>query len=321
MRVLYFPEDFSSTEKDTSDITDRGCAIALGFFDGVHLAHRELIGTAISKAQKKDLIPAVFTFPTESEGVKSSSKRIYSTEQKLSIFKNLGVELCFVVRFSAVASLTPDEFIENILISCFGAKEIVCGYNFRFGRGASADSEYLRKRLQALGVRCTVINEYRYHGEPLSSSYIRELLSKGAIQEANEALGAPYFLEGEVSRGDGRGAGLGIPTANLSIKAGGEALRLGVYASAALVDGVLYPAVTNIGLCPTFEERENHSETYLIDKNLELYGKKIKVYLLDFLRDERKFHSKDELIMQINIDKNRASEIYTELKWQELGQN
>ena len=320
MITLYYPEDFSA-EKARTAIGSRGCAIALGFFDGVHLAHRELISRAQALARERNLLSAVFTFPSENEGIKSGAKRIYSTEQKLSILEELGVDICFVVRFSAVASLSPEEFITDILIGAFGAEEVVCGYNFRFGRGASGDADYLCRGLGERGVGCTVIEDFKLNGVSLSSTYIRELLSAGDTESAARALGLPYFIEGEVTHGDGRGRGLGIPTANLPLSFGGEALRRGVYAAAVSIDGALYPALTNVGECPTFTAREPHSETYLLDYEGNLYGKRIRVYLLGFLRDERLFDSKEELIMQINVDKKHASELFTEAKWQELGLN
>jgi riboflavin kinase/FMN adenylyltransferase len=131
----------------------------------------------------------------------------------------------------------------------------------------------------------------------------------------------PYFIEGEVSRGDGRGASLGIPTANLPLSPEAELLKRGVYAAAVYIDGIRYPAITNIGACPTFGARELHSETQIFGEVGDIYGKKIRVYLLDFIREEKLFDSKDELIMQINVDKKYANAVYMETKWQEIGLN
>ena len=313
---LNYPEDFAHDRH----IKDR-CVLALGFFDGVHMAHRKLIERAISIAEEKGLTPAVFTFPSENERVKSSAKRIYSTEQKLSILESLGVKLCYVVDFGSVASLTPDGFIEKILIEKFGAEAVVCGYNFRFGKGASADAAYLKNALSALGRECEIIEEYTLDGNPLSSTYIRDLLSSADMRGAARALGMPYFIEGEVTRGDGRGRSLGIPTANLTLPNGRELLKRGVYASCVYLDGVRYPSITNVGACPTFGERETHSETLILQQVGNIYGKKIRVYLLDFIREEKLFDSKDELIMQINVDINHANAVYTETIWQEIGLN
>ena len=320
MLVLYYPDDFAKEKNGNSEKREK-CALALGFFDGVHMAHRELIKKAVSLSCEKGLTPAVFTFPAEDEGIKSSAKKIYSTSQKLSILESLGIKLCYVVDFSSVASLSPDEFIENILIGKFGAETVVCGYNFRFGKGASADALYLKNALSALGKDCRIINEYSLDGRTLSSSYVRELLALADMKGAARALGMPYFIEGEVSRGDGRGASLGIPTANLSLSPGAALLKRGVYAAAVYIDGTRYPAITNIGACPTFGARELHSETQIFGEVGDIYGKKIRVYLLDFIREEKLFDSKDKLIMQINVDKKYANAVYMETKWQEIGLN
>ena len=151
MKKLFYPEDFEKTGSLGNKEAEK-CVLALGFFDGVHMAHRMLIENAVSIAEETGLTPAVFTFPAESGGVKASAKRIYSTEQKLSILESLGVKLCYVVSFASVSSLSPDEFIEKILIEKFGAASVVCGYNFRFGKGASADAEYLKKALSKKGL-------------------------------------------------------------------------------------------------------------------------------------------------------------------------
>ena len=320
MITVYYPEDFGTGGKRRL-YDEKGCALALGFFDGVHLAHRELIGEAISLAKKKSLLSAVFTFPAENERIKASAKRIYSTSQKLSIFESLGIDICFVVDFSSVASLSPDEFINDIIIGAFSAKEVVCGYNFKFGKGAAADAEYLRKKLPKLNIGCTVIDECTLDGAPLSSTLIREFLENGETEKAAKALGMPYFIEGEVSHGDGRGASLGIPTANIALPHDSISLRRGVYACAAYIDGIRYPAITNIGSCPTFGERETHSESYIFGLSGDIYKKKIRIYLLGFIRDEKQFGSKEELILQITVDKKHVMAIYTETIWQEIGLN
>ena len=145
------------------------------------------------------------------------------------------------------------------------------------------------------------------------------MLSNKQIELAGEALGVPFFIEGLVLPGLGLGRGMGTPTANLPLPSATFSPPPGVYRSAARIDGRLYPAVTNVGTCPTVGEREAHSETYIIGLNEPIYGKKIKVFLLGYIRGERRFESKEELIMQINVDKNAALPQKGDLIWTDSG--
>lgn len=297
-----------------------GCTVALGFFDGVHLAHRKLIETAKNKAEKSGSPLAVFTFPCESAGLKRGAPRLYGTETKVSLLYEAGADIVVIADFASVANQSPEEFIDRILIKTLGAKSAVCGFNFRFGKNAAGNAEFLAKNLTEKGCECIIFPEYKLGDIPLSSTYIRSLLSEGLASEASKALGKPYFIEGIISHGDGRGRKMGIPTVNIPLPRD-ELLKRGVYAAAAVIDGVAYPAITNAGICPTFKEREAHTETYIFDFSEEVYEKRAKVYFLEFLRDEVRFEDIKELKMQIEVDKNKAKDIFSKIKWQELGLN
>ena len=217
---------------------------------------------------------------------------------------------------------TPAEsFVTDFLADTLGAEVAVCGYNFKFGKGATGTPEALEELMSKVGGEALIVEEYTVDGSPLSSTRIRELLSSRMVREAATLLGKPYFLSGKVSHGLGLGKKLGIPTVNISPDPYRFLLPSGVYATVTEIDSKLYPSLTNVGTCPTFDEREIHTETFILNFNSDVYSKNIKVYFVEFLRDERRFSSAEELIMQINVDKNKTLELFGDIKWQELGLN
>ena len=294
------------------------CAVAIGFFDGVHLAHRELILSAIGEARARGIASGVVTFASESS-IKSKTPRLYSTEDRLAIIESLGVDFTVICDFSEIAGLTGEEFVRHTLAGDIGAVCATAGYNFRFGRGASSGADDLVKYMRECRGDAVIKEAYLYEGAPLSSTVIRSLLSNGEVQTARDLLVSPYFVSGEVTHGNGVGRGLGFPTLNLDHPEGRVKLKHGVYRCVALISGELYDAVTNVGICPTFEERGSHLEAHLIDFNKNVYGERIRLFFLGYLREERKFASADELAAQIKLDKERAIKENGEEKWQEIG--
>ena len=296
-------------------------AVALGLFDGVHLAHRALLDRTRSIARERGLSVAVFTFSSEDQSLKGHTTRIYGTEQKLALLEEAGVETVLIADFSALRDVDAETFVKDVLVGVLGAEAAVAGYNFRFGRGAVADSDVLARLMAASGGVCEIVSPYRIGDAPLSSTYIKSLLSEGRIEEANRCLASPYRITGVVEHGRGLGRTWGVPTVNLSLPTDPTPLRYGVYRSAALVGGRPYHAVTNVGTCPSFPGREAHTETYIFGCNDDLYGENITVYLLGFLRDERVFEDVESLKMQIEVDKNRAITENGDAIWQAIGQN
>ena len=296
------------------------CVIAIGFFDGVHIAHRELIGAAIEEGKRLSLPVGVFTF-ADNDSIKKNTSRIYSDDEKEELISSLGVDFTVFADFNSVRGLTKDEFIDNVLIRDFGCRVAVVGYNFRFGKEALGNAEYLKDALAEKGRACIVKDEVTSNGQTVSSSYIKELIRLGRIEDANRLLGHPYSFPATVVRGDGRGKTLGFPTLNTDIGERANILKTGVYRSAVRVGKKLYSALTNIGTCPTFTERALHAESFLLDCDVELYGERVRVFLLEYLREERKFSDAKSLILQINVDKNRVIKKNEEEKWQELGQS
>lgn len=295
-----------------------GCVMALGFFDGVHIAHRELIVTARRQADEMELKLGVFTFPSESS-IKSTQKRMYDTKTRLGLLQDIGVDFAVVCDFDEVASLSPEEFVKRVLIDRLDCRVAVVGYNFRFGRGATGDAKMLKNLVESHGRECIIRPEYKCDGRTVSASLIRTLVENGRIEEANHLLGTPYRISGVVSHGRGEGKGLGFPTVNTAIDERYIVPKRGVYRTAVKINGEIYTGITNIGTCPTFGAREVHLETYIIDFEGDIYGENTDIYLLGYLRDEMTFNTPEELKMQINIDKNTAIIENGEIKWQELG--
>jgi len=293
--------------------------IALGFFDGVHLAHRRLIERARRLADERGLTLAVFTFPAESrlkgDGV------LYSTEQKLAILEELSVEAVIMADFKEVADIDAEDFIDRSLIKDMHCRAAVAGFDFRFGKGAVGNAALLSERLSEEGVECVIEHELKIDGEKISTTKIKELLSLGMPEEARRHLGCPYFITARVEHGCGAGRGLGFPTANTEFDGGKTPLKVGVYRTAVDVGGRLYTGVTNVGTCPTLGERGLHAETYIVDYSGDLYDEKLRIFFLGFLRDEIKFKDKKDLILQINVDKNRAIKENGVLTWQAIGQS
>lgn len=295
------------------------CVLAIGFFDGVHIAHRDLILTAKKEAQRLELPLGIFTFRSGGD-IKNDAARIYTDEEKAEIFESLGADFTVFADFAKIRDFSPEKFVNEILVSSLKCRVCVVGFNFRFGKGAVADaatlSELMKKAGRDLVIRSEITSE---DGLTVSSTRIREALLLGDMKRVRSLLGTPYYIKGRVEHGNSTGRKLGFPTVNLPIPKGKVIVRLGVYRSAVVIGDKIYTGLTNVGICPTFEARSVHQETYILDFDSDIYGKEIRVYLLDFMRDEIVFSSPEELKMQINIDKNRAIKENGDITWQELG--
>lgn len=312
MTVYEYPKCISDGIKIPS------CALALGFFDGVHIAHRELMSVAKANAERLALPFGIFTFSSGS-GIKDSSPRLYADKERLSLFESLGADIVIMADFSQIRSLSPDSFVCDVLARDCGCRCCVAGFNFRFGKAAAGSASDLERLMRELGRSAVICDEMKRDGKTVSATLIRSYMAEGKIEEANALLGTPYFIKGRVAHGNHEGRRLGYPTVNMEIDCGRTLLRRGVYRSAVVVGDKIYSSLTNIGRCPTFDEREIHAETYILDFDGDLYGDEICVYLLGFLRDEARFSTPSELIEQINNDKKKAIKENGDLTWQELG--
>lgn len=281
------------------------CVLALGFFDGVHVAHRELLERAKKIAIDAGLPFGVFTFSSDGN-VKQGVSRIYTDEEKLELLSELGADFTVLAHFPSISGLSPDQFVQEVLVRDSSARVCVVGFNFRFGKGACGDVNDLKRIMEELGGSAVVEDEVTRGDVTVSSTLIRRLLTEGDIELANKLLVKPYTIRGTVTHGKGAGHGLGFPTVNTDIPEVRVIPRLGVYAGKVNINGVAYRAITNIGICPTLGERAAHAETHILDFSGDLYGEEIQISLMEFLRDERHFDTLEALKNQIALDIERT---------------
>lgn len=294
-----------STGERINITRDMSLKCAIGNFDGVHLGHAELIKRA---SQKEPGIThsAVWTFISTPRvsGKAFGARVLTSTEQKLELFKKLGADIAILCDFGYVRDMSPELFVNNILINECNIKSLVCGFNFRFGAGARGDTETLRGLLKSKNASLTVVPEVTLNGKTVSSSLIRDYIEAGDMESADEALGHPYEIRLPVTQGHHIGRTIGVPTVNQVFPENYAIPRHGVYSCVCTVNGVNYPAVANVGVRPTVSEHaENvNCETHIIGYSGDLYGVTVPVRFYKFLRGEEKFPSLDSLKKAININ-------------------
>ncbi len=277
--------------------------MALGFFDGVHLGHREIISEAVDYARSHALTPAVLTFDKHPRSLTAGKAPllITSLEQRLELFASLGVETTVLLEFNeALMQVSAEEYLERYLVKLLNAQYISVGFDHHFGKGRSGTPELLDSWGRKHGVGINIIERVTNGGLTVSSSTIRSLLHAGDMAAVNKLLGRSYSLTGSVVRGDGRGRELGFPTANIAVSPELILPGFGVY----IVDAQgLGAGLVNIGCRPTFKStNEVTVELYLPEQNLDLYGSTIKLEFKAKLRDEFKFEGAEQLIRQIELD-------------------
>ncbi|HXH83376.1 MAG TPA: bifunctional riboflavin kinase/FAD synthetase [Candidatus Tectomicrobia bacterium] len=284
-------------------------AVALGVFDGVHLGHRAILGTATARAAAAGLTSIACTFdphPMEVLHPGQAPVLITTLEERLELMAESGLDTTLVLTFDAeLAALEPETFVKDVLVDRLRAAEVVVGFNHRFGRGARGDARLLEGLGQRIGFQVHVVPPLAVDGVPVSSTEIRGALRRGDLAAAARLLGRPYFVRGVVTRGAGRGRTLGFPTANLAPDRP-LLVPTGVYACGARVDGAAYAAVVNVGVRPTFESAGIVVEAHLLDAALDLYGRRLALDFVARLREERKFPSVEDLRAQIARDVEAA---------------
>jgi riboflavin kinase / FMN adenylyltransferase len=287
---------------DLSSIEPRPRRVAVGTFDGVHLGHREVIRGA----------DTVLTFEPHPAAIVSpggAPRLLTPLHRKLELIAELGVQEVVVVVFDRqFASRSADSFIDDVLVGTLQAEHVSVGENFRFGHKASGDLQRLRADSR---FETRVVPLLEVDGEVVSSSHIRGLVLGGAVEYADELLGAPFTFSGEVTEGDKRGRTLGFPTANLLPRDGYVVPGHGVYACRAWTeDGVVHVAATNVGVRPMFVTgRGELIEAFLVDFDGDLYGSQLRLEFLKRLRGEKRFESVEALIEQMGRDVEEARAI------------
>ncbi len=282
-----------------------GCIAALGTFDGVHHGHRAVIKTALMHQAP---VVVVTSKQNPRHILKGSCGRIISHRLCDEIFKKMGVSAVIRLDFNSICNMEPSQYLD-MLCDKLGAVGFVCGFNFRFGKDAKGDTEFLNRYCSDKGLLLDVCDSVNIDNKPVSSTRIREALALGDIDTANNLLGDPYRIDFEVSHGDARGRSMGYPTINQRFSSDYTLPRFGVYASVVTLGDMKYAAVTNIGKKPTFGADYVAAETNICDFDGDIYGTTPIVEPIKFIRDEMKFDSVEALTEQIKLDRQKSIEL------------
>lgn len=290
--------------------------LTLGTFDGIHLGHKKIIDKLKKRAATVKGRSLLITFnphPRKIINTGNGIKLITTNDEKIKLISELGVENLLLINFTKEFSqLTSEEFIKNYVIDKIGLKEIVIGYDHHFGKGRSGDVNTLRKLAVHYDFDVTMVEALKVNNENVNSTAIRKALQEGNIKKVNQFLGRKYSFNGLVVEGDKRGRTLGFPTANIDINDQDKLLPcFGIYAVNIFVDGQKYNGLMSIGIRPTFfSEGSMVVEVYIYDFNMEIYGSEVTVEVVDWIRGEEKFSSADDLVDQMQRDKEKGIEIF-----------
>src|SRR5215213_6394915 len=307
METIHFPEDVRPPWLVHP-------VLALGNFDGLHRGHLKIIERVKRGAAEHGGTPMAMTFDPHPPRVVRPDKApplLMTKAQKLEALAGAGVQGAAIVRFTPELSRwDPETFVRVVLAEWLHVSEVWVGANFLFGHDRAGNFSMLRSLGARYGFRAEKIDPVRYKDFVVSSTRIRRLINEGRVDEAGALLGHHYSIDGSVVHGQHRGSGLGFPTANLCTE--NELLPpRGVYATTGTIDGVAYPAVTNIGVRPTFEaSEETVIETHVLDFNKDLYGARLNLGFVQRLRDEKRFENIDALKKQIEFDRDQARALF-----------
>ncbi len=325
MNTFYSIEEFIAffdAQKNTHGYA--GTCVTIGNFDGVHMGHQALLRRTAQKAQEHNLLPIVLTFWPHPLTVLASAHAPFpltEREDRAKLVMSHGIGAVLELEFTKdIAALNPDEFIQKVLcpICC---KELVVGYDFSLGKGRTGNFEILTELGTLHGFNVERLAPVILHNAVVSSTRIRNMVRTGEVYEIEALLGRYYYLDGSVIHGYGRGEGLGFPTANLEV---GQTLvpKLGVYATLLSVLNspknalgeaqtplCTYPAVTNVGHVPTFGNNALSIESFILQGNPVLYGAKVRLFFVQYIREEQQFANIGELTKRIAKDVQLSKEI------------
>ncbi len=292
---------------------DRGAAVALGNFDGVHLGHREVIAGAVEAGKRLGAPVGVISFdphPRRLFHPDEPAFRLMTTDQQARVLEAMGVDRFYVLPFDfEMANFSDRDFALKVLHEGLGVRHVAVGFDISFGKGRTGSPALMTAYGDEMGFSVSVAEAVGEGAEKYSSTGVREALREGRPQDAAAILGQPFAIEGVVRRGQQLGRTLGFPTANVFM-IDYVVPKLGVYATRTrLPDGRVVPGVANIGNNPTTGEVETRLEVWLFDFDEDLYGQVIETQLIAFLRPEEKFGSIDAMVEQIRMDEQRARSI------------
>ena len=279
-------------------------SVTLGKFDGLHRGHQKLINL-IRREQGEKNRSVIFTFDVSPRSyiLHSPPKYLLTYEERRELAENLGVDILAECPFTeALMHMEPEDFVKEYLAERLHARYLAVGPDFRFGYQRRGTPELLKELGRTYGFRTEIVEKEKYKGRDISSTFVREELEKGHIEEVNQLLGYTYFTKGEIVHGRQLGRTIGIPTANLIPPVIKKLPPNGVYITESLIQGKTYQPIRNIGYKPTVKENFLGVETYLFSCNADLYGQEAEVRFYRYLRPEIKFSSLEELKCQMLKD-------------------
>ena len=299
-------------DRDSMPLRLKGGFVAIGNFDGMHRGHRTVIDATTARAKAANAPALALTFEPHPRLFFRPNEplfRLTPEPAKLRLLAGAGLDGAVVMRFdAALAEVSAESFVADILIGRLGIRGVVAGADFHFGKKRMGTPEFLNEQGARSGFEVQLVQQLLEGGRPLSSGLIRAALGEGRVRDATELLGHTWFVEGEVVRGAQRGRELGFPTANIALDPA-CGLRHGIYAVHAYVGDKRFDAVASFGRRPQFDDGAALLEVYLFDFSGDLYGQALTVEFLDFIRPEAKFASVEALVAEMKRDSEKARAI------------
>ena len=292
--------------------------IALGSFDGLHKGHMALISKVVDEALLNDVNSMVYTFSNHPLTVAApgrAPKLIMDLQQKLDILKNHCIDIVALVDFTMEYMQTGAEEFIRMLIEDYNAEGFIVGFNYRFGFNNIGNVEMLEELKDKLGFKLFIIDAKTDEYGIISSTRIRGLIEEGKVEDASKLLIEPFMIRGTIIPGKQNGRKLGFPTANLKVSEDIIKPKIGVYYTNVRYNGECYKGITSVGYNPTIAENNKLTiETYILNFDEEIYGEEIELYFIQWMRDEEKYDSLDELIQQLKYDNNYAVQQEIQIK-------
>ncbi|MCX5834028.1 MAG: bifunctional riboflavin kinase/FAD synthetase [Deltaproteobacteria bacterium] len=291
----------------------RSSVITIGNFDGIHLAHQEILHRVVQEARERRARSVVITFDPHPQKVLHPKRQPFylltTLDEKMKLIESLGIDAVLLITFTqAFSATTAEAFVREVLWDKLRVQKVFIGHDYAFGNRKQGNEDFLRSMGGMLGYEVESINTFTVNDTIVSSTNIRMAILDGDVRKAALLLGRPYSVSGAVIRGYQRGKEIGIPTAN--IEPGKELLPAnGVYAVVVDLEGAHYPGVLNVGFNPTFSNEKLSVEVHIMNFGEELYGKYLTVSFIERIRSEMKFESPQKLVEQILRDKAKAEEI------------
>ncbi len=277
-------------------------AIAIGNFDGVHIGHRALLARLRDEADRRGLATAVWCFAEPPSAFREGGvvPQLTTQADKLALFAEAEIDYCFLGDFPTLRGYSPERFVQEILVKACGCRYIVCGFNFSFGAGGVGNADTLRALFPDA---CAVVEPVKLGDTTVSSTAVRAAIAAGEVERARDMLGRPWSICLPILHGKALGRTIGVPTLNQRFPKGHVLPAFGVYATLCTVDGIRYPAVTNVGIRPSIDDGEVVTcESHILGLRADLYGREVRIRFCTYLRPEKKFDSLDELKAAIGRD-------------------